>query len=100
MSKRSKSKKEKKKRIGTKEGGLFSNIECGFVGHTGERIYTEYSEFYGKEVEVFIASRDPLRRHLTRATELTKYLGFNNNKVCCNFGVQDSDLYFGRLEWN
>jgi hypothetical protein len=61
---------------------FFSVIRCGIGGETEEdRVYSEYSEFYGREVEVFVALEDPLRRHVTRATLLAKILGFENNKV-------------------
>jgi hypothetical protein len=60
---------------------FFSEIECGHLDESGERQYLEYSKLYGIDVEVFIASEDKQRRHLTRATLLGKLLGFENNKI-------------------
>jgi hypothetical protein len=63
---------------------FYSVIECGFVDPaTGERTHFEYSEFHGEEVEVFVAASDPQRRHLTRATLLSRLFQFENNKVRC-----------------
>eukprot|EP00475_Leptophrys_vorax_P026221 TRINITY_DN3687_c0_g1_i2.p1 TRINITY_DN3687_c0_g1~~TRINITY_DN3687_c0_g1_i2.p1 ORF type:complete len:346 (-),score=51.13 TRINITY_DN3687_c0_g1_i2:346-1359(-) len=61
----------------------FTVIECGILSAVDKpaRLYHQFSEFFGDQVEVFTAVSDPQKRPLYRATLLAKMLEFENNKI-------------------
>jgi hypothetical protein len=58
-----------------------SEIECGIINANGELIYSMYSDYFGKEVDVFTAVEDTQKRILYRASALAAKLGCKTNKV-------------------
>ena len=59
-----------------------SVIECGELQQaTGRRQMTAHCGFFGKEVEIYTASVDPMHRPLYRASALAEKFGYATNKV-------------------
>lgn len=58
-----------------------SDIECGIALEDGSKIYKMWSDFFEKEVEVFIALSDDTRTISFRASDVAKKLGIPSNRV-------------------
>eukprot|EP00475_Leptophrys_vorax_P043547 TRINITY_DN8408_c0_g1_i1.p1 TRINITY_DN8408_c0_g1~~TRINITY_DN8408_c0_g1_i1.p1 ORF type:complete len:813 (+),score=182.54 TRINITY_DN8408_c0_g1_i1:54-2492(+) len=57
-----------------------SEIECGVV-ENGKILYSIFSDYFGRYVDVFTAVADPQKRHLFRASTLAAKLRCKTNKV-------------------
>ena len=68
-----------------------SIIECGILpsdtaspasaAHSTQRIFKQYSSFFGKQVEVYTALSDPTQQTLFRASSLAEKFDYATNKV-------------------
>ena len=58
-----------------------SLIECGRWTSSGERIYSQFSPYFGKEVEIYTAVDDPANRILYKASQLSEKFGCATNKI-------------------
>jgi hypothetical protein len=59
-----------------------SAIECGNIdSRTGNRVFTIDSDYFEKNVEIYVAANDPQRRVLYRASALAEKFGCATNKV-------------------
>lgn len=73
-----------------------SQVECGHVNiHTGERVFAEYVPLFNKEVPVYTAVKDPHRRKLFKASDLSKIAGRSNNMLSMHLARNKSKLESG-----
>lgn len=68
----------------TSKEGARDDIECGVVIN-GVREYYLFIDFFGRRVEVFLASSDIQQVLLFRSADLAKRLSCPTNKVCFSF---------------
>jgi hypothetical protein len=65
----------------SKSHAILSVIECGRPAINGTRVFVEYVDFFGCEVDIFYAHEDPQKRVLYKASSLARKFSCATNKL-------------------
>ena len=73
-----------------------STITCGFINDQGKRQFEVWSDFFGRDVQVFTASLDPKSRILYRVSDLKYRINSRSNNIGMYFArrrVRQGGIY-------